>query len=293
MTDGLQTILTTWDVPPVVTCLLILTALIYVRGWIRIRRTRELQFPAWRLACFLGGLVSLFVAVASPLDTFSGSLLILHMGQHFVFMSVAPPLVLLGAPVVPLLRGLPRGLVRALLGPLFRSASLRQIGRFLVRPQVAWLAISLTFIAWHVPRAYEFALRAEFWHDVEHFCFFATSILFWWPVIEPWPSRSLASRWLLVPYLVLADIVNTSLSAFLCFAGRLLYPSYAAVARPFGWSALADQSAAGAFMWVMGSIVFLIPALAITMQLLSGTNRSTTLEGALPTSPISGQPLSL
>lgn len=287
MTDSFRTLFTTWDVPPVVTCLLALTAIVYTRGWIRIRGTREELFPVWRLLSFLSGIFSLFAAVASPLDTFSASLLIMHMGQHFVFMSVAPPLILLGAPVVPLLRGLPSAIVRALLGPIFRSSLIRQLGRFLVRPQVAWIAMNVSFIAWHIPRSYEFALRTEFWHNIEHTCFFATSILFWWPVIQPWPSRPLAARWILVPYLVLADIVNTGISAFLCFAGRLLYPSYGEIARPFGFSALNDQSAAGAFMWVAGSIVFLIPAVAITARLLSGSYQDERLNSGLHASPIS------
>ena len=78
--------------PWAVTVALALTALIYTRGWLRIRRTRPAQFPAWRLYCFLSGIAALFVAVASPLDTFSGSLLFMHMAQHFVLMSIAPPL---------------------------------------------------------------------------------------------------------------------------------------------------------------------------------------------------------
>ncbi|HTX15911.1 MAG TPA: cytochrome c oxidase assembly protein [Candidatus Baltobacteraceae bacterium] len=273
MTYTFNQLFTLWDVPPIVTSLLALTALIYARGWMRIRRTRAEQFPAWRLACFLGGIFALFVAVASPLDTFSESLLVMHMAQHYVFISIAPPLILFGAPVVPLLRGLPAWLVRSLLGPLFRAAFLRQIARFLVRPRVAWIAMNVSFVGWHIPRAYEFALSSENWHNFEHFCFFATSLLFWWPIIAPWPSRPISARWILVPYLLLADFVNTGLSAFLCFSGRLLYPSYGEIPRPFGLSALADQSAAGAFMWVLGSIVFLIPAVAITAQLLSPTHR--------------------
>jgi len=101
-------LITQWDIPWAVTAALVVTALIYVRGWSRIRRTRSAQFPAWRLVALLGGVFALFVAVASPLDTFSESLLFMHMAQHFVLMSVAPPLIVLGAPVVPMLRGLPR-----------------------------------------------------------------------------------------------------------------------------------------------------------------------------------------
>jgi cytochrome c oxidase assembly factor CtaG len=174
-----------------------------------------------------------------------------------------------------MLRGLSRPLIRRVLRPLFASHFLPRAGAFLTRPRIAWLAMNLAYIGWHIPRAYEFALASENWHNCEHACFFLTSLMFWWPVIAPWPFRQNYSRWILLPYLVLADLVNTGLSAFLCFSARLLYPSYAAVPRPFGLSALNDQIAAGAFMWVAGSIVFLIPAMALVLQLLSPRRRST------------------
>jgi cytochrome c oxidase assembly factor CtaG len=275
---------TRWDVPWVVTAELAAAALVYVRGWALIRRTRPALFPRWRLACFLGGVAALFIAVASPLDTFSDSLLFMHMAQHFVLMSIAPPLIVLGAPVVPMLRGLPRWTIRRLLRPLFRSRALPGAGAFLTRPRVAWLAMNAAYIGWHIPRAYEFALASEYWHDFEHACFFFTNLMFWWPIVRPWPSRPLQSRWVLIPYLLLADIVNTGVSAFLCFAGRLLYPSYDIVARPFGLSALNDQVAAGAFMWVCGSMVYLIPAVAIVVQLLSpdrGSHNAATVDGTV------------
>ncbi|MBT9330960.1 cytochrome c oxidase assembly protein [Paracidobacterium acidisoli] len=275
MQDSVNALFTQWDVPPLVTCALAVTAAIYIAGWIRIRRTRPQQFPAARLAAFLGGILALFVAVASPLDTFSESLLFMHMAQHFVLMSVAPPLIVLGAPVVPMLRGLPRGLIRGVLRPVFRSQVIHRLGSVLVRPRVAWIAMNAAFLLWHIPAAYEFALRSENWHNCEHACFFFTSLMFWWPIIEPWPFRRRGSRWMILPYLLLADFVNTGLSATLCFSGRLFYPSYAAVARPFGLSALNDQIAAGAFMWVCGSTIFLIPAIGITMRLLAPKRRRT------------------
>jgi cytochrome c oxidase assembly factor CtaG len=77
-----------------------------------------------------------------------------------------------------------------------------------------------------------------------------------------------------VPYLLGADLVNTGLSAFLCFSGWLIYPSYATVVRPVPISSLDDQIAAGAFMWVFGSLVFLIPVATIIMQVLSARRAS-------------------
>lgn len=272
-TTTVTDLFTQWDIPPIVTSALALSALIYARGWMRIRRTRPAQFPAWRLVTFLGGILALFVAVASPLDTFSESLLFMHMAQHFVLMSIAPPLIVLGAPVIPMLRGLSGSTIR-LLRPLFISHVFLATGRFLTRPRVAWLAMNAAYVGWHIPRAYEFALASENWHNFEHACFFFSNLMFWWPIIRPWPSHSAQSRWMLIPYLLLADVVNTGVSAFLCFSGRLLYPTYGEIARPFGLSALNDQVAAGAFMWVCGSMVYLIPAVLITVQMLGSPARS-------------------
>ena len=283
---------TRWDIPWIVTSALALSAIIYAHGWARIRRTRPAQFGAGQLAAFLAGIVALFVAVASPLDTFSESLLFMHMVQHYVLMSLAPPLIVLSAPMVPILRGLPRWIIR-LLRPFFATRALPAAGRLLTRPRVAWLVMNATYIGWHIPRAYEFALSSENWHNFEHACFFFSNLIFWWPIICPWPSRPLQSRWILIPYLLLADLVNTGVSSFLCFAGRLLYPSYDAIPRPFSLSALNDQIAAGAFMWVCGSIVFLLPVFVVITQILSSSTKAVELNGkhlhniALDRSPIS------
>jgi cytochrome c oxidase assembly factor CtaG len=268
MMPELKEIFLAWSIPPWTTASLVLTAAIYLRGWAPIRRTRPEQFPGWRLFCFLCGLFSLFLATASPVDTFDDSSLSAHMVQHFLFMSAAPPLLLLAHPQVPLLRGLPR-FVRRILGPLFRLRWLHRVGNFLTSLTPAWLLMNLSYIGWHVPAAYELALRSENWHNVEHACFFFTSILFWWPLVRPWPTLHANLRWMLLPYLLASDFVNTGLSAMFCFAGRLFYPSYATEPNPFGISALNDQIAAGAFMWVAGSTVFLIPASWITIRLLS------------------------
>ena len=263
-----------WAIPRGVCLSLEIAAIVYWRGWVLIRRTRPALFPAWRLICFLSGIAWLVVAIASPLDTFSDQLLVAHMAQHYILMSLAPPLIVLSAPVVPLLRGLPRWFVRPIFGPLIRTIWLRHFFKLLVKPRIAWILMNAAYIGWHIPAAYEFALASWQWHAVEHACFLFTSILFWWPVIRPWPSRFSSSRWLLLPYLLSADIINTAISALLCFSGRVLYPSYAVEPRPFEISPLADQAAAGALMWVLGSIVFLIPAMYITLKLLSPQKRT-------------------
>jgi cytochrome c oxidase assembly factor CtaG len=248
----------------------ILLACVYVRGWLAIRKTRPRHFGPLRLSCFLLGLAVLWFAVAPPLDDLADAMLSAHMVQHLLLMSVVPPLLLLGWPVVPLLRGLPSWIVRPVLGPLLRLDVLRRFGRRLLSPPVAWLAMNLTFLIWHVPAAYDFALKNERWHDFEHICFLAASLAFWWCVIRPWPTRPGANEWGLVLYLISADLVNTALSAFLAFCDRPVYSYYLTQTNPFSVSPLSDQVLGAVIMWVVGSFVFLLPATGIAFTVLQG-----------------------
>jgi hypothetical protein len=186
-----------------------------------------------------------------------------------LLMMAAPPLILLGAPLVPLVRGLPNFAVREFAGPFLNWRVSKKVGRILANPICGLLLMGAVMFAWHVPRMYELALRSAGWHQVEHSCFFIVALIFWWPVVQPWPSRARWPRWAIVPYLLLADIQNTALCAILIFSDRVLYPSYAVMPRLFG-SALEDQAAAGAMMWVVGSLAFVLPAIVIAVECLSG-----------------------
>jgi putative membrane protein len=268
MSPASQAIVAEWSPPAFLTTMVLLSAVLFLRGWFALRRTRPAQFSVGRLAAFLAGLGILWVSIGSPMDGFADALLSVHMVEHLLLMSFVPPLLLLGFPQVPLLRGLPRVVTVRLLGPLLRIKMLRTLGRFLVTPIVAWLAMNLIFLGWHVPAAYDFALEHERWHDFEHICFLGSSTLFWWPIIRPWPTSARYPGWTMLPYLVGADIVNTALSAFLAFCNRPVYPYYLSRPNVFNVTPLSDQVVGAVVMWVVGSLVFLIPAVFITVRLL-------------------------
>jgi cytochrome c oxidase assembly factor CtaG len=258
-----------WSFPLLPFFGLTLTTIVYLRGWRAANLTRPRDLPAWRAVAFVCGMASLWVALASPIDALDDFLLVAHMIQHFILMSVAPPLIVLGAPTVPLLRGLPGGVIRTVLRPLFRTGWIHRASRFVTHPVVAWMAMNVSYLGWHVPAAFELTFRFQRIHDFEHLCFLLTSIAFWWVVLEPWPSRPRWARWTVLPYLLSADIMNTILSATLVFAGHVLYPSYAQAERISSLTPLQDQIAAGAEMWVLNSLVFLVPAVILTMKMLS------------------------
>jgi cytochrome c oxidase assembly factor CtaG len=268
MPNAVQDTFDDWSAPVWLTLFIIITALIYLRGWCAIRKTRPEMFTTLRLVSFIGGLATLWLAIGSPMDGFADASLSAHMVEHLLVMSAVPPLLLLGRPVVPLLRGLPNAIRHGLVVPLIRQPAIRAIGRWSVTPLVAWLAMNVTYLAWHVPTAYDFALEHALWHDVEHLSFLGTSLLFWWCIVRPWPTRIHPSTWGILIYLICADVINTLLSAFLAFCDRPVYRFYIDHSNPFGLSPLEDQVLGAAVMWVVGSLAFLAPAMVVTVQIL-------------------------
>lgn len=260
--------LSSWALNSRVILILLLAAAVYVRGWLRGRQLLRDERDGTRLACFLAGLGVLFLALESPLDSFDNLFLWAHMTQHLLLMMFAPPLLLLGEPVVPLLRGLPKQFVKEGLGPFLTWPALKYVLHALTSPVIAWFAFAFSTVFWHLPKFYELALRSPAWHGVQHASFFWTGILYWWVVVQPGPGKPHGQRWVLIPYLLAGDIVNTVLSAFFVFSGRVLYPAYEAV-RAGRMGAQEDQTIAGLIMWVPGSIIYLVPAFVLAMRLLS------------------------
>ena len=264
-----ESALLSWRFEPIPAVMLAFSAALYWRGWTRLKSLVPQRFQVERLWSFFAGMAVIYMAIASPLDAFSSWLLTVHMVQHLLLTMVAPPLILLGNPLLPVLSGLPRGVAGSALGPFLTHPPLQRLGRILVHPLFAGPVFMLSNVLWHSPALYDLALRSRGWHVAEHACFLSTAILFWWPVVQPWPMRPAVPRWAMVPYLLAADLQNTALSGLLSFSEGVFYPTYAVAPRISSLSAVDDQAAAGAVMWVPGSIVFLLPLAIICIQYLS------------------------
>jgi cytochrome c oxidase assembly factor CtaG/ferredoxin len=264
--------LTSWTLDARAIALLLATAFIYVRGWRRWRNIVRDERDWGRLCAFLGGLLLVFLATESPLDALDSLFLSAHMAQHLLLMMFAPPLILVGAPFLPMLRGLPKTFVKEGLAPFLTWRPLKQFFAWLTSPPAAWGVFVLSSIVWHLPVFYELALSSPVWHGLQHASFFWSGILFWWPIIQPGPGKPKWPTWVAIPYLLFADIVNTAISAFFVFSGTLLYPSYALV-RAGSMTAMEDQSLAGLIMWVPGSIIYLVPAFVFMGRVVSGQGK--------------------
>jgi putative membrane protein len=269
MTLAIPSALDSWSSPLPLNLLLLFDAFVYLRGWFRLRSGSSNVIPPWRAGSFVLGLFLIWIALGSRLAALDEEFLTAHMGQHLLLMTFAPALILLGAPVMPFLHGLPQSLVRTVIGPVFRWSPLQRLGRAVTRPAFCWCAATAALVGWHVPAVFTLGLQSEAWHAMEHVCFLIAGFLFWWPVILPWPSVSKQPRWSILLYLFLATLPCDMLSGFLVFSGRVLYPIYLSAPHSIGFSAMEDQQAAGALMWTCITFAYLVPAAVLTLQLLA------------------------
>jgi putative membrane protein len=246
---------------------LILVALVYMRGWIRVRRLELDTIESWRVGSFLLGLFFIWLAVASPIAALDHELLTVHMVQHLLLMTLAPPLIWFGAPMKPLLHGLPQGFGN-IMSHFFRSPPIQRLGRAIAHSAVCWLAAAATLVGWHVPSLFALGMRSGLWHTIEQVSFLASGLLFWWPVIKPGQGASNGSEWPILLYLFLATLPCDILSGFLVFCDRVVYPTYFSSARGVGFSPLEDQQCAGALMWTCVTLVYLIAGTVFAARLL-------------------------
>jgi len=247
---------------------LLVSGCLYVRGSLRLRSTAANAPSAGRAVGFLLALVLIWVAVGSPLASLDHEWLTAHMVQHLLLMSVAAPLIWLGAPLLPMLRGLPRQ-VAAVVRSLSGVQAVRRIGTAITQPTFCWLAAALTLTLWHVPSVMTTAMHSNTWHLVQHASFLVSGLLFWWPVIRPWPSARTGPSWSIVVYLFLATLPCDALSAFLVFSERVAYPVYLVHSGGAAEAVLADQQCAGALMWTAVTIIYLTAATMVSMRLLA------------------------
>ena len=251
MTDARE-ILLSWSWEPLTLFLVGLTGIVYARGWRGIRPLKIRVITPLRATSFLTGLLLLLLALISPLDTLGTRLFTFHMAQHMILTHVAVPLILLGAPVLPVLRGMGYGIRRATIVPAARSARVREVFRIATHPLVTLALFVGCIWAWHVPSLYSAAVTNDFAHIAQHGSFIGSAALFWWGIIDPTPLHGKTPYLGRLVVVVLALSLTFPLAAMLTFAPAPWYEPYVAQAPGWSISPLTDQQIGGLIMWVGG-----------------------------------------
>ena len=253
-----QSVWERWSLDPELLIPVALLTALYLRGvWVWRDRSRE--HPRWRTASYLAGMAILVAAIETPLDALAEHHFSMHMIQHELLMMFVAPLILLGAPTTPLLRGIPRAVRRRLVRPLASSAPVYGTYRFATHPLFGLVAFTAILWAWHLaPGWYDAALEHGLLHQLQHVSFTLGGVLIWWNVIDPKPLRSRLGYITRMGFLVVVSTPKSFLGALIVFAEEPLYDFYAEAEPILALTPLEDQELGGTLMWVPSQMMFLI-----------------------------------
>ncbi len=249
-----------WGPDPLTLAALLGTGSLYAAGVLRLRR-RSVAWPASRSAWFALGLLTLAVALVSPVEGCAELWLSWHMAQHLLITLVGPPLLALGTPIRLAMRATSTQTARTI------SIALRsRPATFLLHPITGWLLFVGASYAVHLTGVYDAALRSAGWHAAEHLVWVSSALVYWWPIVGrdpmphpvPYPARMFS--------LLLAMPAMSFLSLSIYVAGQPLYPGYASLPAPWGPAAAHDQRVAAAMMWLVTGLVSIVAMLLIAVD---------------------------
>ena len=209
----------------------------------------------------LAGLFTVWLALETPIDTISDYYLdSVHMLQHVLLAFVAPPLMLLG-------------LSPAMAGSLLRVPGLRAI----TEPIPAQLIAAVVMIAWHIPTLFDATLANESLHILEHVMFIGSGLVLYWPIVQ---ATSAHARWEMsagakLVYMLLATLPQDGVALVLIFSRVPFYDFYTHAPRLLeGFTALIDQTIAGAVLMIFGKVTLGIAAGVVFFRWFGAEHRA-------------------
>jgi putative membrane protein len=254
---------TSWSFDPPVLLGVLVLVLLYAAGWRRAHRRGERHPPSvWRALLFAGGILTVLVALVSPLDSLGDQLMFMHMVQHILLLDLAPILLILG-------------LTKVLLRPVTRRVqAIERRAGFFAHPVFAVILYAALLWMWHVPALYDQAQGNSVLHAFEHLCFFAAGSLYWWHVLSPIRNRARLTGLGQVGYMAAGKLLVGLLGIALAFAPRVIYSFYAHQPHYWGLSPLEDQMMAGLVMALEQSVVMGVALVWLFVQMLNESERT-------------------
>jgi len=255
-----------WTFSPGVLIGVALLAGVYLRRWRQVRTgpspRRRTEAPISRLCCFMASILITLVALISPVDALADQLFFAHMAQHILLLDLSPILAILG-------------LTKVIMRPVTRVVTdLERRAGPIAHPAFAVVLYVGVIWAWHVPAAYDYAVRHPAVHVLEHLSFLLAGSLYWWHLLSPIRARLRLEGLGPVVYMATTKLFLGALGMGLAFAPSALYPYYVDHARVWGVSAIDDQAIGGLVMAVEQSIVMGIALAVLFMRALTESERA-------------------
>ena len=234
-----------WHWSPITLIGLVILCLLYAGG-IRFARKHNshVALKGYRLMAFIAAILLIAVVLLTPFDTIARTqLFAAHMLQAVVLTTLCAPLLLAACPAW-------------LLQPLIDLPIIRRILQVLTSPLPASIIFNLIFLIWHAPGLYNFALKNGTLYHIEMLSFLLAALLNWWPLIGPLRELRRLSYPLQMAYAFFDGLPLDVFAFLLVYTGVVFYPSYAIPPQfvQWGYSAVADQTIAGAFLLIPGLV---------------------------------------
>jgi putative membrane protein len=259
-----------WDVA--VMALLAAGGVMYVIGTLKLSRRGAHVRTAERAAFWIGW-ISMFAAVAPPMDAAAAMSFSSHMAQHELLMLIGAPLMIVGRPILPWLWALPNSMRPAAAASL-QTRGVAGAWQWLTLPALAWATHGAVVWLWHVPAFYEAALVSEAVHAFQHATFVGTAVLFWWGLIYGRYGRAAYGASALFVFITMMH--TGALGALFALSTSPYYPLYRERASAAGVDAVTDQQLAGLYMWIPSGVVLTVFGLALMLAWLSESERRAT-----------------
>lgn len=249
---------TSWTFEPGAILLIVVLTAAYVGRWWRVRQHDGPRgAPVVRLLSFLGGILSLVIALISPVDRLGEQAFTMHMAQHVLLLDIAPI-------------GIICGLTKMIMRPVTRRLQrLEEAAGPLGHPIFAVVLYVGLMYLWHVPALYDAALEHSLIHRLEHVCFMTAGILYWWHLLSPIRSRQRLTSMGAVMYMLSTKLFVGLLGIALTFAPDAIYAFYKNQLPIWGLNSSEDQSLAGGLMALEQSIVMGIALVWLFVKALS------------------------
>ena len=200
------------------------------------------------------GYLFLLSALVGPISSYETTFWV-HMIQHMILIMIVPPLILSGLFFSANLWFFPR-IIRIGLADYLRPKSyFRKILNKITSPKFSLIFYVISLWTWHLPIFFNYALDFNTIHNFEHFIFFSSGLLFWWPVLGVSIGAKKISLPIRIVYLLLAVTPTAVVAAFITLADSVLYGEN--LPRLFNIEAIEDQKIGGLIMWIPGNTIFI------------------------------------
>lgn len=263
-----------WQITPVIVLGVALVGAVYWRGLRACRGSAQAPRP-WQPWLFGLGVTLVLLSLESPLDAMADHSFWVHQIQHELLRMLAPMLIVLGAPLLPMLRGLPGPARHRLLVPVLRNRLAQGLYQLLVHPVSGPLIYVGALYFWQIPRFHDLAIRDDAVHELMHVTLLITGVCFWWLILDPRRRPLRASFGIRILIVWLTMLPNTVLGAYIALTHTNLYTAYDEVGRLWDLAPLIDQEWGGLILWIPGDMMsFIGAALVFLMWLRRGGGRA-------------------